>query len=69
MPSPSTSPIVILDWSAVAKSKGVQDLAYFLTQNLSDDVAANARDELQALYYETLVGQGSTDYSRRGVQR
>jgi hypothetical protein len=60
---PTHQPIVILDWSAVAKSKGVQDLAYFLTQNLTDHCRANHEDELQALYFETLVKHGVEDYS------
>ncbi len=55
-------PVVILDWSAVAKSKGVQDLAYFLTQNLSDHCRANHESELHALYHQTLVEAGVTDY-------
>src|SRR4051794_33948065 len=55
-------PVVILDWSAVAKSKGVQDLAYFLTQNLSDHCRANHDDELQTLYHQTLLEHGVTDY-------
>lgn len=59
---PGHQPIVILDWSAVAKSKGVQDLAYFLTQNLSDHCRANHEDELHQLYYDTLVKAG-VDYS------
>jgi hypothetical protein len=58
----SHRPIVILDWSAVAKSKGVQDLAFFLTQNLSDECRAMHEHELQSLYYETLVGAGVDDY-------
>lgn len=60
---PGHQPIVILDWSAVAKSKGVQDLAYFLTQNLSDQCRASHEGELHALYYETLVKAGVDDYS------
>lgn len=60
---PGHQPIVILDWSAVAKSKGVQDLAYFLTQNLSDHCRTNHDTELHALYYETLVKEGVDDYS------
>ena len=60
---PGHQPIVILDWSAVAKSKGVQDLAYFLTQNLSDHCRTNHDTELHALYHETLVKEGVDDYS------
>jgi aminoglycoside phosphotransferase (APT) family kinase protein len=60
---PGHQPIVILDWSAVAKSKGVQDLAYFLTQNLSDHCRGNHEAELHALYYETLVKEGVDGYS------
>lgn len=59
---PGHQSIVILDWSAVAKSKGVQDLAYFLTQNLSDHCRANHDSELHRLYYDTLVKEG-VDYS------
>ena len=60
---PGHQPIVILDWSAVAKSKGVQDLAYFLTQNLSEHCRANHENELHGLYYETLVKEGVDNYS------
>lgn len=60
---PSHQPIVILDWSAVAKSKGVQDLAYFLTQNLSEPCRDNHEDELQELYFRTLIDEGVEGYS------
>lgn len=56
-------PVVILDWSAVAKSKGVQDLGFFLTQNLSDKCQTLHSEELERLYYDTLVDGGVTGYS------
>lgn len=59
---PGHQPIVVLDWSAVAKSKGVQDLAYLLTQNLSDECRRLHEDELLALYHDVLRREGVTDY-------
>ena len=60
---PHHQPIVVVDWSAVAKSKGVQDLAYFLTQNLSDDCRRDHQDELFARYHDALAREGVQGYS------
>ena len=52
--------IALVDWQAVCTSAPEQDLAYFVTQSLSDDVR-NAVDWV-ALYHQTLVDAGIDDY-------
>ena len=60
---PDDQPVVIVDWSAVAKSKGVQDLALFLTQNLSAECHQQHTADLQTLYYQTLLDEGVSGYT------
>jgi hypothetical protein len=48
-----------VDWQFVARGRGVQDIAYFLSQ--SGDGAAIERD-LVAAYHERLVERGIADY-------
>ncbi len=53
--------IALVDWQSVCTSAPEQDLAYFVTQSLSDEVR-NAADWV-ALYHQTLVAAGIDDYS------
>ena len=48
--------IVLFDWQSVCTCAPEQDLAYFVTQSLSDEVR-NARDWV-ALYHQALTDQG-----------
>ena len=48
--------IVLVDWQSVCTSAPEQDLAYFVTQSLSDEVR-NAQDWV-AVYHQALTGQG-----------
>lgn len=52
--------IALVDWQSVCTSAPEQDLAYFVTQSLSDDVR-NARDWV-LLYHEALISNGVNDY-------
>ena len=53
--------IALVDWQSVCTSAPEQDLAYFVTQSLSDEVR-NSEDWV-ALYHAHLVAQGVTNYS------
>ncbi len=53
--------IALVDWQAVCTSAPEQDLAYFVTQSLSDEVRNSA--DWVALYHQTLVDAGIDDYS------
>lgn len=54
------SEALFVDWQSVCTSAPEQDLAYFLTQSLTDSVR-NAED-LVAYYHEALQANGITDY-------
>jgi hypothetical protein len=51
-----------VDWQFVARGRGTQDIAYFLTQ--SGDAGVSARHErgLVAAYHDRLVARGVADY-------
>jgi aminoglycoside phosphotransferase (APT) family kinase protein len=53
---------VLVDWQSVCTSSGEQDLAYFLTQSLADEVWARDAEALVRLYHATLEEQGVTDH-------
>lgn len=53
--------IALVDWQSVCTSAPEQDLAYFVTQSLSADVR-RGRDWV-ALYHDTLMQQGISNYS------
>ena len=53
---------VLVDWQSVCLSSGEQDLAYFLTQSLADDVWAAHADALVRLYHQALLENGVDDY-------
>lgn len=52
--------IVLVDWQSVCSSAPEQDLAYFVTQSLSDEVR-NARDWV-SVYHQALRDNGVQDY-------
>ncbi len=49
---------VLVDWQSVCLSSGEQDLAYFLTQSLADDVREQHLDELIRRYHQVLTDGG-----------
>jgi hypothetical protein len=57
---------VLVDWQSVCLSSGEQDLAYFLTQSLADEVWAVHADALVRLYHQTLLEHGVENY---GLER
>lgn len=54
---------VLVDWQSVCTCSGEQDLAYFLTQSLTDEVWAGHADELVRLYHATLEEHGVRGHS------
>jgi hypothetical protein len=56
-------PIALLDWQGLLVSKGTQDLAYFLSQNVTTDVRRAHERALVARYHAGLVAGGVTGYS------
>lgn len=54
---------ILVDWQSVCTSSGEQDLAYFLTQSLSDDVWASHAERLLCVYHATLTEEGVTEHS------
>jgi aminoglycoside/choline kinase family phosphotransferase len=60
---PEQRPVVVLDWSSVAISKGTHDVAFLLTQNLTiEERRAHERD-LVRHYSDALGRNGVTGYS------
>lgn len=55
-------PLVLVDWQGVIVSKGPQDLAYLLTQNVTIDIRRRHENELVHLYHDGLVAHGVTGY-------
>jgi hypothetical protein len=56
-------PLVLVDWQGCIVSKGTQDLAYFLTQNVSTDVRREHETDLVGRYHQGLVDHGVSGYS------
>jgi Ecdysteroid kinase-like family len=50
------------DWQLTARSRGVRDLAYFLTQSLTPDDRAGAEADLVALYLDRLASRAVAGY-------
>lgn len=57
---------VLVDWQSVCQCSGEQDLAYFLTQSLADDVWEDHADALVSRYHQTLQEGGVENY---GIER
>ena len=55
--------VVLIDWQGIIVSKPTQDLAYFLTQNVTTDVRRKHEDELLERYHSALIEHGVTGYS------
>ena len=56
-------PLVLLDWQGMLISKGTQDLAYLLSQNLRKDERREHEFALVEHYHEQLLAQGVTGYT------
>ena len=61
-PTDSSVPPRTVDWQFVAAGRGVQDIAYFLTQSGEAYIAAAQERELVAAYHAHLVENGVTEY-------
>jgi hypothetical protein len=61
-PADPTAPPRTVDWQFVARGRGAQDLAYFLTQSAAEDHAAAHERELVAAYHARLVDNGVEGY-------
>ncbi|MEM7100960.1 MAG: phosphotransferase [Pseudomonadota bacterium] len=53
--------IALVDWQSVCTSAPEQDVAYFVTQSLSQEVRQSA--DWVALYHQALLDRGVTNYS------
>ncbi len=67
------APIVAFDWQNVSLGPGALDVAYFISGNLSRELAREHEDELLRGYHEALQGLGVSGYDlaacRRDYQR
>ena len=61
--SPEHAPIAILDWQGTLRSKGVQDLAYLLSHNMSIEERRAHEKSLVALWHSELVKNGVANYT------
>jgi hypothetical protein len=57
-------PIVVLDWSSVQICKGMHDVAFLLSQNLTTEHRRATEQDLITFYHDSLVKRGVTGYSR-----
>jgi Phosphotransferase enzyme family len=55
--------VALVDWQSVCFSAPEQDVAYFLTQSLTDDVRRAHADALLRHYHASLIARGVRDYS------
>ena len=55
-------PMMVIDWQGCLRSKGVRDVAYFLTQSVPTDVRREHERELLERWHATLVEGGVEDY-------
>lgn len=61
--NPEQPPMVLLDWQGMLVSKGTQDLAYLLSQNLRTPERREHERALVNHYHARLVDAGVTGYS------
>jgi len=54
--------VALVDWQSICFSAPEQDVAYFLTQSLTDDVRRANADALLRHYHAALVARGVRDY-------
>ncbi|MET0910604.1 MAG: phosphotransferase [Ilumatobacteraceae bacterium] len=60
---PGHRPIALVDWQGIIVSKGVHDLAYLLSQNLTTELRREHERALVAGYHSQLEEHGVTGYS------
>jgi len=53
----------VIDWQLTSRSRGVMDVAYYLTQSVPADIAATHERALVERYHEELCRGGVSDYS------
>jgi aminoglycoside phosphotransferase (APT) family kinase protein len=58
-----------LDWQAVARGRGIVDVAYFLCADLEPDLAPEVERRLVCGYHQELVARGVTGYAREACLR
>ena len=57
------------DWQLTGRSRGVRDLAYFLTQSMTPDDRAASEADLVALYLDRLASRAVTGYDAETAWR
>jgi hypothetical protein len=60
---PGQQPVVVLDWSSVFSSRGTQDVAFLLSQNMTTEARRASEHDLIAHYHDGLCSNGVRDYS------
>lgn len=60
---PGAAEIALIDWQSVCSCCGEQDLAYFLTQSLPQELLRAEGDALIQRYHEELLANGVSNYS------
>ena len=61
--APGQASVVTLDWQGVLRSKGIQDVAYLLSQSMEPTDRARHEQALVALWHRGLVDAGVTGYA------
>lgn len=56
-------PFAVVDWQPFSRSRGPYDLGYFLSQSIPVEQRRRMESDMLALYLDTLVANGVTDYS------
>ncbi len=60
---PGQPPIISLDWQGVLRSKGIQDVAYLLSQSMDPELRRQHERELVTMWQQGLADAGVENYS------
>lgn len=63
----SDRPLVTLDWQGVLRSKGIEDVAFLLSQSMSPDQRSAHEHQLVERWRQGLEAAGIHDYTREGA--
>ncbi len=61
--------LVVLDWQLAHSGGGAQDLAYFISQNLTTEARREQQESLLDAYHDALVRGGVSGYTREQLLR
>ena len=60
---PGHEQMMVIDWQGCLRAKGVRDVAYLLSQSVPTEIRREHERDLVALWHQTLVDRGVSDYS------